>query len=419
MKKFVAESRFSLAIMAFLGVLLDEMSRVLLPAMMSSMVIAPLVTSALIIVTAYLTLSYRTKKTWQIREFPSALPVIGTVPNRTGQASTDTAFFQSTFYKGENVSFFIKLSESMKEETSTIITDTDNNAIKLMTNLNIVECSLEDILSHIDETNNQVAKINEKTELQLGRSRSLVEQFSAERSRDAENVQRAMADISAVVANLGKMVQTVRGIAKSTRMLALNATIEAVRAGEAGTGFAVVASEVKILSQQSDQAAVEIGAGIDELRDVVAASLSTVIGDRNRKEEGGFAVISTAVGELTENLHKLVDYQRDILTKVQRENESLSIPIMQMIGSIQFQDVVKHRLTSLVHCFDRISKTIATTIDEATNPTANASGEVDQLIRSELDQAVTAIIAELKANHDPSPDRDSRHQAGTVAIELF
>ncbi len=58
---------------------------------------------------------------------------------------------------------------------------------------------------------------------------------------------------------------------------------------------------------------------------------------------------------MTDNLQKLFSHQRDTLKKVQYENERLADPIMPMIGSIEFQDVLKRRLQAIVHCFDKIN----------------------------------------------------------------
>ncbi|SHO49380.1 methyl-accepting chemotaxis protein [Desulfopila aestuarii] len=54
------------------------------------------------------------------------------------------------------------------------------------------------------------------------------------------------------------IIDAVGDITDQTRLLALNATIEAARAGSAGKGFGVVASEVKLLSQKTDQATIDI-----------------------------------------------------------------------------------------------------------------------------------------------------------------
>ena len=255
---------------------------------------------------------------------------------------------------------FHDISDVLKGETERVIEDSEVNAVRLMGELRIVEDGLEGLLTFLNGTDSdgRVVQIIERTESQLAHSHTLIAEFNSERAKDATNVKAAMSDIGTVVGDLGRMVEAVRALSRQTRMLALNATIEAARAGDAGRGFAVVASEVKDLSNQSERAAIEIGAGIDKLAQVVQASLNTIVGDRIAKESSGFNDISDAVSELTDNLQKLLSHQRDALTKVQYENERLADPIMQMIGAIQSQDVMKRRLQAIVHCFDRISEAV-------------------------------------------------------------
>jgi methyl-accepting chemotaxis protein len=263
-----------------------------------------------------------------------------------------------------------------------------------------------------------VVQIIERTEEQLGRSQDLIAEFATERAEQAVRVTTAMESIGTVVENLGRTVQVVRGIAKQTRMLALNATIEAVRAGEAGKGFAIVAAEVKELSLQSDAAAVEIGEGINRLEQAVQTSLNTVVGERMAKEEAGFAVISDAVNDLTENLQKLITHQRDTLTKVQYENQQIAQPILQMIGSIQFQDVVKKRLEALVHCFEMISDGIEGTVLDMSNPEIASLEDMNTLSRHRLDTMVARAVEELRQGIAATATGGNGGNQG-AAIELF
>ncbi len=322
----------------------------------------------------------------------------------------------------EKISIFRVFSDLVREETASIIGDTENNAVNLMQDLQKVEAGLEGLLGFIAATdsNDRVVQIIDRTENQLQRSHDLITEFSRERLEDAARVKQAMEAISSVVAGLGSAVQAVRIVARQTRMLALNATIEAVRAGEAGRGFAIVAAEVKKLSQQSDHAAVEIGDGISKLEHAVQASLTAVVGERIAKEEAGFDVISQAVTELTENLQKLITHQRDTLTKVQYENERLSDPIMQMIGSIQFQDVVKRRLEALVHCFEQMTQGVDDTVLNISDPVIKSREELDARSHGRLDEMIDLATTYLKTAHNKEASGgEAGGQSQTVTIELF
>lgn len=110
-------------------------------------------------------------------------------------------------------------------------------------------------------------------------------------------------------------VDTIRGIARQTRLLSLNASIEAVRAGDAGHGFSVVANEVRTLSQSTQSATEAIDAVLSELRDLT---------------EAGATMTNGAVDEL--------ERSRLLLQQVRGANQSVHDQVQDIRAGVEAAD---------------------------------------------------------------------------------
>lgn len=116
------------------------------------------------------------------------------------------------------------------------------------------ESSIQEMSATISEINDKVIR-NTQNARELNRIAEDMLNDMNQSSTQTEKMVAAMKEISAISAEINKIVKTIDDIAFQTNILALNAAVEAARAGNAGKGFSVVADEVRSLAGKSAEAA--------------------------------------------------------------------------------------------------------------------------------------------------------------------
>lgn len=123
----------------------------------------------------------------------------------------------------------------------------------------------------------------------------------ADKMRDAE---KEVLNLEQHTANIGQVLEVIKGVSEQTNLLALNAAIEAARAGEAGRGFAVVADEVRQLAQRTQESTSEIEQTIARLQEGASSAVSMM--KDSLSETDSSVEQATEAGEQMESITKLI-----------------------------------------------------------------------------------------------------------------
>jgi methyl-accepting chemotaxis protein len=271
------------------------------------------------------------------------------------EAPKDTALPPAVMTRlGEEISACNPIIHTLCDHVQTVVTNTEDVAMNIAKELKNVDDTITGLLTFLRvSSRDKILPIVEQTEIRLHANNQLLAAFLATRVVSIETTHSQFACISDLVHRLDAIVQSIRRLARQTNMLALNANVEAARAGSAGKGFAVVASEVKALSRQTDQAAKDIGEGLQALKDAIAESQGVLQVRLGREREDLSAVVSS-IGELEQNMRVLIDQQRATVNEMIREGEKIAELVIELNGSIQFQDIVRQRLNGVTGVLHQI-----------------------------------------------------------------
>ena len=283
-----------------------------------------------------------------------------------------------------------RLDDAIADQLDVVVHDTEAAAVELIGRVRALSDAARDLLTMLGNSDASASAISRD----IDGSGQCIDEIGGFVQRLPGLIRDDMAMIhdTAIreIDGLGNFTQVIKDISDQTNMLAINAAIVAATAGEAGLGFAVVAGQVRELSQRSADAASMIHNGLAKAQQTLTDGLRrSSIEQRVREAEGAIESLRT----LQASYDRMRDYYRSLVGVITEHNTTLAGEIAEMLGQIQFQDVVRQRLERVLAAAAERNDILSRFADDLT------AG----------DPAMTGLPAELDDITEAYESLESRH----------
>jgi methyl-accepting chemotaxis protein len=232
----------------------------------------------------------------------------------------------------------LQLDQAMDGKLQEVVTDTEDSATNIIGQVRQLYDSANTVVVYLESSSLQANSMGKDIVESVGHLMEIgqfIEELPQKMERDLTGIQIVMKEIK----ELSELVGAVQAISMQSHLLAINAAIEGSHAGPSGAAFRIVAQEMRKLASNSSGVADRIKAGLKRARDVVEGGMTQSIEESSRHLER-VSNAAVSIHKLQDNFEDMSQYFKMRFAVVTKHNEELAVKISDVLGHIQYQDVV-------------------------------------------------------------------------------
>jgi methyl-accepting chemotaxis protein len=243
---------------------------------------------------------------------------------------------------GESLEVYLRLEEAIDKSLHAVIGDTESSAQAIIQHVRRLHDSATQLVSYLDGTTLKAGDLGKEIQesvaflVDIG---AFIEQLPAKTERDRANVQAIVKEIM----TLSEMTADVQAISQQSHLIAINVAIEASRDGNSSAVFKVLADEMRRLAGNSRAMAVKMNLGLNRAREIAEGDLASTIAESSRQLADA-SNTAASIGKLRANFDDMSEYYKTRFAVLTRHNEDLVKDIAEVLGQIQYQDVVRQAI---------------------------------------------------------------------------
>ncbi|MDO8652214.1 MAG: methyl-accepting chemotaxis protein [Undibacterium sp.] len=304
----------------------------------------------------------------------------------------------------------LRLDQEIDNKLGEVIGDTESSALAIIGQVRQLYDTASTLVAYLDNSSLKAGDLGREiidSVAYLVEIGTFIQHLPAKMEHDLQSVQIVVAEIK----ELGGLVEAVQVISMQSHLLAINAAIEASRAGPSGAAFRIVADEVRSLASNTNTVAARIKEGLSRARLAVEGGMASNIEQSSQRlDEVSHAVVT--IQKLRDNFEDMSQYYKTRFAVVTKHNGDLAKDIAEVLGQIQYQDVVRQCIERIRFAIGQRNAFFQNAVSMADQDGADLA-QLPQLLELILNDYLTE---EEKHMHSARHGSDSSSE---LKIELF
>ncbi|CDH46872.1 methyl-accepting chemotaxis protein [Candidatus Contendibacter odensensis] len=332
---------------------------------------------------------------------------VATVPAPEVVPPTDCAACRVT------LEYSYKITQSFDEPLRLVMRETEQSALDIMGRVKDLDHTASQLVNYLTKADQDTLDMHaqiQNSSVSIERigqfMQQLPEKIEAERQGSAELVEK----INQIM-ELSATAEAIKDISRLTNMVAINAAIQAAHAGEYGRGFTVVADEVRRLSTRSGEAADQIGQTVKSIHQAIHAYLDSRLQRDFAHDLREAAHVAESAHQLQASHEDMNQYYKTLLTVVKEYNSNMANAIVEALGNMQYQDVVRQRLERVLIAQTRYRDVLQAALDDPALPSSPR-------FKADMEQVLSAYLEE-ESHHGDQSNAEGGDESSAPMIELF